>query len=507
MKYYLGIDNGGTTTKAALYTQFGDEVGVASISTKALIPKPNFVERDMVEMWQDNCRVIRKLLEDTSVDPADIACIACCGHGKGLYLWGKDGKPAYHGILSADNRAVNYANKWLTDGTLQRIYGKTCQSIMACQPVSILAWIKDHEPLLLDRVQWIFACKDYIRFCLTGEAYGEITDFSGCNLINLYSRSYDIEILQDLGLTEIYDKLPPLKSSTELCGHVSASAAMQTGLKQGTPVAGGMFDIDACALAVGVVDEAHVCMIAGTWSINEYIQKKPVTDGSVLMNSIFCMPEYYLIEESSPTSAGNNEWFINILLPELREEANLQGKSIYDITNDWVASIPPEEFCPIFTPFLMASNVNPNAKASFIGMSNYHTRAHLMRSVYEGIAFCHRCHFEKLMRNREHPLESIRLAGGVARSKQWVQMFASIMGYPVEVVEVNETGTLGCAIAAAVATGDYPDLATAILHMTKVTHRTEPNPAHKEIYDKKYHLYCRILDILDPIWDEMKQMY
>lgn len=68
-----------------------------------------------------------------------------------------------------------------------------------------------------------------------------------------------------------------------------------------------MFDIDACAIAVNVLNGRHICMIAGTWSINEYPRKAPVTNGSALMNSLFCLPEYYLIEESSPTSAGI--WF------------------------------------------------------------------------------------------------------------------------------------------------------------------------------------------------------
>ena len=56
----------------------------------------------------------------------------------------------------------------------------------------------------------------------------------------------------------------------------------------------------ACALAAGVTDEKNICMIAGTWSINEYIRRNPVTDGRVLMNSLFCLPGYYLVEESSP---------------------------------------------------------------------------------------------------------------------------------------------------------------------------------------------------------------
>jgi L-xylulokinase len=115
-------------------------------------------------------------------------------------------------------------------------------------------------------------------------------------------------------------------------------------------------------------------MIAGTWSINEYVRREPVTDGSILMNSLFCLPEYYLIEESSPTSAGNNEWFVRELLPELGAECKARGESIYEVLNRWVDEISPREFVPVFLPFLMASNVHPNAKGSFVGMSLNHSR-------------------------------------------------------------------------------------------------------------------------------------
>ena len=140
-------------------------------------------------------------------------------------------------------------------------------------------------------------------------------------------------------------------------------------------------------------------------------------------------------------------------------------------------------------------------------MGNHHTRAHLARGVYEGIAFCHRYHFEKLMRNRRFPPESIRLAGGVARSKEWVRIFTNVMGYPIEVVEVNETGTLGSVIAAAVAAGEYPSMEEAVRHMTKVVRRVEPEAAEQELYDRKYRLYCRVIESLDPVWNDMKLLY
>ena len=345
--------------------------------------------------------------------------------------------------------------------------------------MSLLAWLRDNEPESYHNIQWVFECKDYVRFRLTGEAKAEITDCSGANLMNLYTRAYDSELLKLFGLEEIESALPPLCRATEICGAVSEEAAARCGLRPGTPVIGGMFDINACALAVGVTDPTRICMIAGTWSINEYVRESPVTDGSVLMNS---------------------------LLPELSREARAAGESIYEVLNRWVGEIAPEEFVPVFLPFLMASNVHPNAKGSFVGLSLSHTRRHMARSVYEGIAFCHRMHLERLLKSRAEKPQCIRLAGGAARSAVWAQMFADVMQLPVETVEANETGALGCAVAAAVATGEYPDLRSAVEGMTTVSRRFEPDEQRAAVYDRKYALYCKTVDCLDGLWTEMQSL-
>ncbi len=505
MKYYLGLDNGGTTTKAAIYDGRGREIGVASRETKMITPRPGWTERDMEEMWDANCGVIRDVLEKTGVDPDAIAGVALCGHGKGLYLWGKDGRPARNGIISTDNRAYAYPVAWREDGTEAEVFKRSCQHIMACQPVSLLAWLRDNEPQVMDNIQWIFECKDYVRFRLTGEARAEITDYSGANLVNLYTRQYDDALLDCFGLRGIREALPPLCGSLDIAGRVSGAAAARCGLKAGTPVAGGMFDIDACAIAVNVLDERNICMIAGTWSINEYLRKAPVVDGRVQMNSLFAVPEYYLIEESSPNSAGNNEWFVKTLLPELQAEAKARGRSVYDEMNALAASLPAEEFVPLFHPFLMASNVHPNAMGSFIGLDVSHTRAHLVKSVYEGIVYCHRYHLEKLLATRQTPPECIRLAGGAAKSRVWTQMFADILGLPVETVNVNETGALGCAISAAAATGEYASLEEAGRAMCPIGTRVTPDPKAKAAYDRRYRMYRRIIECLDPLWDDMQK--
>ena len=500
MKYLMGLDNGGTFSKAAIFDENGHQISVASVPTVTITPKPGYTERDMEELWQVNAQAIRKAIEKSGINPADIAGVSFSGHGKGLYLVGKDGKPSYNGIISTDARAWAYVKKWKEDGTAKKVYEKTYQDILACQPVSLLAWLKDNCPEVIENTKYVFAVKDYVRYRMTGEAYAEISDFSGGNLVNLATGEYDRELMELFGIGEVYDMLPPLKNAADICGYVTKTASEMTGLPEGTPVSAGMFDVNACGIASGLSDGEKMCMIAGTWSINEFIAKEPVLNGTVALNSMFCIPGYYLVEESSPTSAGNMEWFIRNLMNYEKEGAKVNGSSVYDITNEWVASIEPQDNNIIFLPFLNGSNEDALAKGTFIGLTAYHSKKHMLRAVYEGIVFSHLTHVKKLLRNREVP-ESIRLSGGAANSDVWVQIFADTLQIPIDVIEDKELGAQGAAIAAGIAAGIYKDYNDGIEKTVKITKTVQPRPEYKEIYEKKYQTYRRVIEGLSGVWE------
>ena len=500
MKYLMGIDNGGTFSKAAIFDENGHQISVASVPTVTITPKPGYTERDMEELWQVNAQAVKEAIEKSGINPADIAGVSFSGHGKGLYLVGKDGKPSYNGIISTDARAWAYVKRWKEDGTAKAVYEKTYQDILACQPVSLLAWLKDNCPEVIENTKYVFAVKDYVRYRMTGEAYAEMSDFSGGNLVNLATGEYDRELMELFGIGEVYDMLPPLKNAADVCGYVTKEASELTLLPEGTPVSAGMFDVNACGIASGLSDGEKMCMIAGTWSINEFIAKEPVLNGTVALNSMFCIPGYYLVEESSPTSAGNMEWFIRNLMNYEKSDAKANGGSVYDITNEWVASIEPEDNNIIFLPFLNGSNEDALAKGTFIGLTAYHSKKHMLRAVYEGIVFSHLTHVKKLLRNREIP-ESIRLSGGAANSDVWVQIFADALQIPIDVIEDKELGAQGAAIAAGIAAGIYKDYNDGIEKTVKITKTVQPRPEYKEIYEKKYQTYRRVIEGLSGVWE------
>ena len=499
--YFMGIDNGGTMCKAVIFDATGKEIASTASKLNMIMPQAGFTERDMNELWIVNSKVIKEAIVKAGIKEEEIKGIACTGHGKGLYLWGKDNKPCCNGIISTDSRAWMYPEKWRDDGTAHRVFQKTFQKILACQPVALLSWLKDNKPEVIPNIKWIFEVKDYIRFKLTDQAFAEVTDYSGSNLMNIKDVCFDRELLSEFGLADLYEALPPLKNSTDFCGGISKRASEETGLKEGTPVAGGMFDIDACAIAMDITNEDKICVIAGTWSINEYISKKPVLNKSVMMNSLYCIPGYYLIEECSPTSASNYEWFIEMFLAEERGKATDLGINVFEYCNELAEKVTADEQDIIFLPYIFGSNYNPQAKASFIGLDSHHTRPQIIRAVLEGIVFCHMVHLEKLLINRTKT-QAIRLAGGAANSLFWAQIFADVIKLPVEIVDTKELGTLGCAMAAAVASGVYENLKEAAQNMVKMKCRIEPNPANFSVYEKKFTLYKKVSDTLDNLWKD-----
>ncbi|NLF68831.1 MAG: carbohydrate kinase [Candidatus Anammoximicrobium sp.] len=501
-QYLLGVDNGSTMVKAAVFRTDGTEVSAAGRKVELLAPRPGWSEADMEGLWQLTAEAIREAVVESRVPAAEIACVACTGHGNGLYLVDRAGRPVRPAVRGTDTRARAYIDRWLADGVDRAVRPKTMQAIWPAQPNALLAWMQDHESASLQRAAASLTCKDYIRLRLTGEIHQERTDLSGCSLLNVGTGEYDLAVLEAFGIGDLRRLLPTLKRSEDICGSVTPPAAALTGLAAGTPVAGGMFDIDACGLASGMVDESQLCMIVGTWGNNQYISRTPVVDESVFMTSCYAIPGYYLMLEGSATSASNLEWFVSEFFAAERERlSQTGGGSVYDLCNTLVAGTRPEQSGVIFLPFLYGCNASRDGKAGLLGWDGWQTRGHVLRAVYEGIVFSHRWHLERLLRFRSPP-KQIRLSGGAARSAVWVQMFADILQTPVAVPAGTELGALGAAIGAAVALGCYRTYEAACAAMVRVTRACEPDRALADVYERKYARYRKVLDALAPLWPE-----
>lgn len=491
-RYLIGIDNGGTMSKAAVFSSDGRELAAAGRNVEIISKHSGWSERDMEAMWRGTVEAIREAVAVAGISAEDIAGIACTGHGNGLYLIDAEGRPVRNAINSMDSRASAIAEAWNAKGLDAQLLPKITQKIWAAQPAVLLTWLREHEPESIRKSAAVLMAKDYIRFRLTGKIAMEITDMSGAGIMNVITGQYDDSVLEAFGIPEMRRLLPPLVQSADVCGTITSEVAGLTGLKVGTPVAGGMFDIDACSLASGSLTEGQFVMVAGTWANNQYVSPKPLVDKDIFITSRYCVPGNFLMFEGSPTGAGNLEWFAEEFLCEKKIQL---GGPLLKWADEEVAKIEPTEDAPLFLPFLYGSNVGAGYKACFLGIEKRHTRADLMRAVYEGCAFSHQYHLKRLCQFTPVP-EVVRLTGGAAKSRVWMQIFADVFQIPVEIPEGSELGALGAAIAAAVASGVHDSYEGAVKAMVRTARRQEPDGSRAAVYAARYGKYLAAVGAL-----------
>jgi len=502
IRYLIGIDNGGSDIKCAVFDFEGNEIAIARTQVPMDIPNPGWTERDGEAVWQANVRVIREAMESAGITGDQVAAVGLTGYGCGLVFADDDGNTTYPLIVSTDDRAGDYPGKFRAEGIDRALFPYTRQTTWSAQPAVLLPWFRDHMPEVLKKSRWIMSVKDFIRHHLTGAIATEVTDASAGCLMNLDTRQFDRKLFEILGIEDCFDKMPPVLESTAVSGRVTAEAAALTGLAEGTPVAAGYFDIDANALASGVLSGDILCLIAGTWSINEYLSDSTPNDIDKKENTatLSYLPGYYIMEDSTPTSASNFNWFLrNLICPDRQD---IPMSDIYRECNAQVAALEPENSDVIFVPYLFGSATHAAARGAFLNLTSADDRAAMLRAVYEGVVFSSVHHVHNLKR----PLQSYtcaRLSGGITNSEVWSQMMCDALQIPIETLKGTEPGAKGAAMGAGVACGVFTDLQEAADKMVQLGRVYQPRADYTDIYRKKFARYEAALRAVDLLAEQI----
>jgi len=491
----LGLDAGNTVVKAVLFDGAGNEIAQSRQTCASTHPKPGQVERNMAELWSAACGVIRECLAKANAKPGAIAAIGCAGHGNGLYLLDRAGAPLL-AIQSLDNRAASVAEALSANGNGRDLHAVCLQKPWPAQTATLLAWLRAYAPEVYSRAGTAFMCKDFITFRLTGRRVADISDLSAAGLVRMPLCAYDDELLRLYGLADAQNLLPDIVKPTEIVGHVTADAAAMTGLRQGTPVVGGLFDVVSSALGSGAVEEGQGSIIIGTWSINQLISNRAIADPNVFMVSAFADDRFVSIE-SSATSAANLEWYACELVKGVDRDEDVFGEC-----NRRASKIRPARDDPFFHPFLYGSLQGASFRAGFNGIAGWHNEGHLLRALFEGVTFEHRRHID-VLRKSGLKFVSAKLAGGGARSSLWRQMFADMLAIPISVAKCDETGALGAAIAAGVGVGIFANFADGVRATVHKGVEHTPDPSMAAHYADRYDVYLQLIEAMKPIWNRM----
>lgn len=495
----VGIDSGLTVTKAVVFDTAGRALGASGAPSKQATPRPRWLERDMDDLWSTAAAAVGHALHEAGVDASDVRGVGLSGHGDGCYLIDAAGRPARPGINSMDSRATDIMARWEREGVLERAPQVLGITPWAPLPATLVAWVREHEPDVYKRIRWSLACKDWLRYKLTGEVHTDFTEAS-TGFTEVRSQRYSPEVFRLYGLEDFEDKVPPVLQCSEVAGGVTPDAAAATGLAEGTPVVAGAHDIDCCAVGVGVLHPGQLCAITGTWSINETIAHEPAVSPRWGCRN-FVEPGSWLCLSASPASSANLEWFVRQLCGAEVASAEQHGVSPFAFVSDEVASVLDEESHVFFHPYLYGAPGDAPLTGAFLGLRGWHRRAHLLKALFEGVVFNHLGHIDDLRSGFD--ITDIRLTGGGSRSAVWCQMYADALGVPVHATDAEESGALGAALFAGVGTGVWGSLAEAVEATVRMAGSYEPDQARGERLHETYETWKALADALRPVSDRL----
>ncbi|MBD2090307.1 xylulokinase [Microcoleus sp. FACHB-1515] len=442
----LGLDFGTSSVKALLLSIEGAVLAEASQPYPVDTPQPNWAETDPQAWWNAAAIAVRSIAQGQSVQ-----AIGLSGQMHGVVLATATGAPLRPAILWADTRShPAIATYQQLDLEMRR---RLANPIAAGMAGTSLLWLRDREPEIYRAARWALQPKDWIRLRLTGIAAAEPSDASATLLYDLPSDRWAEDIAAALNLR--FDWLAPIAPSSQIAGHLTSEAAELFNLPAGIPVAAGAGDTAAALVGSGLTESGLAQLTIGTAAQIAAIRSQPAIDlqtGTHLFRS--ALPQQWYSLAAMQNAGLALEWVRQILgysWPQIYAEAFAIEPGCAGLT---------------FLPYLTGErtpHLDPQIRGSWMGLSLVHTRAHLMRSSLEGVAFAIRQGLDAL-RSTGIAIESLRLAGGGSLEPQWRQLLADVLQVPLHSMSLSAASAQGAARLAGMAIGlefNAPQIAQA----------------------------------------------
>ena len=477
MKHYLAVDAGTTRIKAGLFNEEGSLIGMTSRFARISMPNRGWCEMDMEELWQLVSGAIYELGVLFPKQWKTLEAVGIAAQGEGAWLLDNDGKPVRNAILWNDSRNDQISRHIWEEANL---CSSQNHAVPLCvgSPLAILNWLKEYEPHSYSRIEHVIYCKDWLNYRLTGKISTDWTDAS-TTAIDVINKKRVTQLFKILGIKEMTKKFPRILQSGEIMGRVSAKGSISTGIPEGTPVIAGCIDISATSAGLGAVAPGDSGTIIGTTLGNIVILgKDEVESMNVEEGSILCHVKdgSYLRQMSALSGAVVLDW--------CRKELGC-GAAEISANESEAKAIPPGSEGVVFLPYLFGERAPfkaPDASAVFYGIRFNHTRAHLIRAVYEGLAYSMYDCLTYIPKGRAGRF----LAGGGSKSDLLCQIISDLTGEEVFRSNREELGLYGIL---KVITGNWEEKSSP-------SDRFYPDGEKSQLYMRMFGEFLRIRDKL-----------
>lgn len=497
-EYVLGIDLGTGGARVGIFDLKGTPVVFCSEKIALYTPSSGCAEQKASEWWEAICAASQKAVATSKIDPAHIKGISldttCCT----VLLSGEDMEPLRNAIMWMDVRASEQAKRIYQSGHDALKYNGYGMVSAECLPAKAL-WIKENEPELWNKATRFYECADWLIYKLTGQYTASINCASARWYYNSEEGGYPVDFYEKIGLEDLVQKLPArVLPMGEYVGGLTAQAASELGLQEGTPVGEGGADAFVGVIGLNAVQPGKMALITGSSHLHVAQVAKEIHSKGIWGSYPDCIVNGLQMVEGGQTSTGSIiEWFVNNLCGTIKEQAEKQGKSVYDLLNEEAEKLPIGADGLIALDFFQGNrtpHVDPDVRGMFYGLSLNHTPVHMYRAIIESICYGTEAIID-VFRQAKFDLSEIVISGGAVKSRLWMQIHANISNVPITVPKVTEAPCLGSAILGAVAGGVYPDIQTAAENMTSVDYVIEPDAEQHKQYQFYYEKYKEFYEL------------
>lgn len=488
----LGIDIGTTGTKCTFYDMAGTMVASAYQEYPMLNPRPGWYEQDPQKWWDSVCKNLRACFSSKRVAKERVLAIGISGTNAVVLVDGNGS--ALCPALGLHDRRSEEQLAWLReriDGAeILRITGNRLAKGSFALPR--LKWMQEQLPEAMEKSRCFLTPGGYVTQHLTGEF---IISHSRANLTlmaDIHTGNWSDAIVEAAEFPR--SRLPKSVAPCTVVGAVTAAAAAETGLLEGTPVAAENVDTVAATLAAGAVEPGDIAITIGSSGRVCCISGRPMINEK-LLNCESPIPGRWTVIQTTDNAGVSLRWFRDVFGKTAAEEVR-GGESIYDVFNRMAAAVPPGAEGLLYLPYLSGEQSpiwNPSARGVFFGMGLESGYGHFVRAVMEGVAFSIKDCLGVLELEELPPF--IPMGGGAANSGLWCQIFADVLGCPISKAPYAETETLGAAITAVKSVGSpfprgeaAPDKVPLFMPRREYTERYQESfRKYKSVYN---HLIC-----------------
>jgi len=490
MKYLIGIDVGTSGTKTVLFDETGDVLASSTVEYPMYQPQNGWAEQDPADWWNASVATIKDVISQSGINPAGISGIGLSGQMHGLVMLDENGQVLRNSIIWCDGRTQKECDEITEKIGAKRLIEITANPALTGFTASKILWVRKNEPEIYAKCRHILLPKDYVRYMLTGEFATEVSDASGMQLLDVPNRCWSKEVCDKLDID--MSLLAKMYESPDVTGKITAAASNLTGLSTGTVVVGGAGDNAAAAIGTGTVLDGRAFTTIGTSGVIFAHSSKVAIDPEGRVHT-FCaaVPGAWTVMSCTLSAGLSLQWFRNNFCAAEISTASGLNIDPYVLMDGQAGTIAIGADRLLFLPYLMGERsplLDSNARGAFFGLSNIHTRQHLLRAVMEGVVYSQRDCLD-VLRGMGVKFSEMLACGGGGTSPLWRQMLADVYNCPVSTVASKEGPALGAAILAGVGSGIFSSVEDGCKKLINTNPPQFPIKENSEKYEPFYQLY------------------